>query len=572
MKIIRQLTLRVATLFLFASLAVATSIAQQPRSGSISGRVIVDAGVPMERVTIRLTSQVRDAAGQPLARATNPDGEGRFVFNGLPPRSYIISAFAPGYISKRDAVAGSGYVRLGETAIIELIKGGVITGRVIDRRGEGMVMTRVSAIRVRDEADNSISPLMAGSGGMTDDRGIYRLYGLPAGSYIVGVNMYRLSTDPAAQEGDAPVFHPSSGRANASEVRVTAGGEVSGIDIGYRRESGRVISGTVELDDTGANPIGINVGIREYPSNIIIASTYLRNLLTDRQFTLRGVMDGEYVLTASGQRGTYPEIPSISSDSQRITVRGGDLTGIKLTIKRHGGIGGTVMIEPVRPPQPPACKQALAGVVDEVIVSAASASNNKPVINIFSSSVAVDRNQFILSNLTAGQYHLLFNLPGDHWYPRMIIAPAPGRGARRIVDLGANPLNVNVGETLGGITVTLAEGAASLSGRVDVTNGRARIHLIPAEPQAANQLLRYAEVVSDREGRFQLRHLVPGRYYAIAVNISEQSTSPAQPPKAWNEAERVELRRLAEAAKKEIELQPCQRMVDYQLNPISVKK
>jgi hypothetical protein len=187
------------------------------------------------------------------------------------------------------------------------------------------------------------------------------------------------------------------------------------------------------------------------------------------------------------------------------------------------------------------------------------------------SSAALDRNQFLLSNLSAGSYRLLLDLPGDLWYPRMITAPAPGRGARRIIDVGANPFNINPGEMLSGITVILAEGAASVSGRVDVGNGRARVHLIPAEPQAANQLLRYAETVSDREGRFQLRHLAPGRYYAIAVNIGDQSSSPAQPPKAWDEAGRAELRRLAEGAKKEIELQPCQRVNDYQLSPIVVK-
>ena len=110
--------LRVTRLCLFTFLVVMSPIvaAQQPRTGSVSGRVIADAGVPMERVTIRISAQVRDAMGQPLARVASPDREGRFVFTGLPPRAYVISASAPGYISRRDVNASNNYHRPGDDA------------------------------------------------------------------------------------------------------------------------------------------------------------------------------------------------------------------------------------------------------------------------------------------------------------------------------------------------------------------------------------------------------------------------------------------------------------------------
>src|SRR5215217_4048418 len=158
MNIIYCSTSRAIRLLLFAFLVAMAPIviAQQPRTGSISGQVIADAGVSMGRVTVRLSAQVRDETGRVLARVTSPDREGRFVFNGLPQRAYVITASAPGYISRRDVNATKTYLRLGDTTTIELSKGGVISGRVANRRGEGVVMTRVVAIPVRDESGGPV--------------------------------------------------------------------------------------------------------------------------------------------------------------------------------------------------------------------------------------------------------------------------------------------------------------------------------------------------------------------------------------------------------------------------------
>ena len=63
-----------------------------------------------------------------------------------------------------------------------------------------------------------------------------------------------------------------------------------------------------------------------------------------------------------------------------------------------------------------------------------------------------------------------------------------------------------------------------------------------------------------------MRHLAPGRYYLLARPASDAESSEAQPrPAAWNAENRAKLWREASAAKVEIELQACQRVMDYVL-------
>src|ERR1700687_4321362 len=73
---------------------------------------------------------------------------------------------------------------------IKLVRGGVITGRVTNTDGKPAVEERVSLQLV----DANGTPARSGSPlpynfqmYQTDDRGIYRIYGLPAGRYKVSV-------------------------------------------------------------------------------------------------------------------------------------------------------------------------------------------------------------------------------------------------------------------------------------------------------------------------------------------------------------------------------------------------
>jgi hypothetical protein len=124
---------------------------------------------------------------------------------------------------------------------------------------------------------------------------------------------------------------------------------------------------------------------------------------------------------------------------------------------------------------------------------------------------------------------------------------------------------------LTGVTITIADGAASLRGKaVAAQNANQplsplRIHLIPAEPTATDDVLRYGEVLTS-DGLFAFTNFAPGKYWLLAKPVADnEATDRLPPPIAWDAAERLKLRKAAEAAKTEIELKPCQRVKDHVL-------
>src|SRR5262249_61173001 len=68
---------------------------------------------------------------------------------------------------------------------LTLARGGVITGRVTNSDGRPVIAERISLAIVG--ANGQVQPFngSARSGYETDDRGVYRIYGLPAGPCLV---------------------------------------------------------------------------------------------------------------------------------------------------------------------------------------------------------------------------------------------------------------------------------------------------------------------------------------------------------------------------------------------------
>jgi hypothetical protein len=146
-------------------------------------------------------------------------------------------------------------------------------------------------------------------------------------------------------------------------------------------------------------------------------------------------------------------------------------------------------------------------------------------------------------------------------------AGAEARGARTsaVSDVARNGIPLKPGERAGG-TVTFAEGAASLRGRVAPDKEGARlplliVHLVPAETASADEVLRYAEIAADRDGAFEFKNMAPGKYcLLVRAAPDDESGDRLLAPVAWDANERAKLRREAEALKVDVELKPCQRI------------
>jgi Carboxypeptidase regulatory-like domain len=569
-----------ACLFVFLLFIPLTLEAQ---TGAITGRVVNEEGAGMPGVTVSLTSFVADrrqAQGGSLNR-TATDEDGNFKFTGLAQRAYSVSVSpVKGYVARPVPISerqDGGYLRAGANVTITMIKGGAITGRVTNAIGEPVIGVQVNAMMARD-ADGTPVRVVVGRSRFTDDRGVYRLYGLQTGTYVVFARNRGRGPLPSPYDLDAPVYHPSSTRETATEVTAPSGGEITGVDIRYRSEPGRVVSGVVTGGAESSSPYSgvivtltsVTDGVSFFPSNIV------RSGEGNSGFSIHGVTDGEYELTA--RRAVYnSNEESLASTPRRIVVKGADVGGIELKLLPLGAITGKFALEAA----PAACESKRKWSLEESLLSlryeakppGAASGRRLSVVNGLT-----EKGEFTVYNLEANRYFLEPRLPNENWYVKAIAAPAAtsasARGvAARPADVARSGITLKAGAKVSGVIVTIAEGAASVSGKAAPAQAsdqeesrlpaRLRIHLVPAETAAANDVLRYAEALARSDGSFLLTNIAPGKYWLVAQAAPEDEPSDGPPaPVAWDAIERAKLRKEAAAMKVEIELKPCQRVTD----------
>jgi hypothetical protein len=547
----------------------------EPATGSIVGRVVNESGQPVAGAA----AFVRRTPSTYLGRNTVTDAEGNFRVNNLERGLYSITAVAAGHTSvPPDPNDPSTYYRVGDSVNIRLVRGGVITGTVTNSVGEPLVAVRVRAVMVRDaNGKPPATPVVSLGQQQTDDRGVYRIFGLLPGIYLVSAGGLGLAQQFAFNpyDFDTSTYAPSSTRDNAAEVTVTSGEETD-VDIRYRGEPGYIISGTVKVVG-GSN--GSTVSITSAGnSSMSIGNTFQPP--GGRGFVFNGVSDGEYDLVAQEfsnvQSQTMPTI--LLSEPKRITIKGANVTGIELTTKPLGSVSGRIVLESSKVPE---CEGKRPPLLAETVVQLRRPDKNAekenfPLLRVFAVSGAPDpKGAFVLRNLYAGRYQFEPRFFARYWYLQSItIGSAPPATAAKSqpasskTDAAANWTTVKFGEHLTNLTITLAEGAASVRGKLESGEPAPGtvLYLVPSEQDKAGDVLRFFATEIAVAGTFALNNLAPGRYWALAQTNTDPQiatiTKLRQPEAA---TARTKLRKTAEAKKAEIELKPCQNLTGYEL-------
>jgi protocatechuate 3,4-dioxygenase beta subunit len=571
---------------------------------SISGRVMGEGGEPLGGVSVYANPR----SFAPISRSQHmavADDDGGFRIRGLEPGIYNINVFVPGYVPEPDPVTGrvGGEYRPGDTATVRLVKGGVITGTATDAQGQPVVALGVRAFRVRDLDGHAAPPSAVYVGnGKTDDRGIYRIFGLQPGIYVVvagGPNPGFGYVTP--YQADPPTFYPSSTRDTAAEVIVRAGQESAGVDIRYREEQAHRVTGRIEFSSPptdGSNATGLTLSYAS--SGLMAGVTYVNPLAPDASFSFDAIADGDYDLQATigGRDGL-----TSAATPQRVTVRGADVTGLRVRLTPLASASGTILVERASEAARARaeCKDATASLPpQETLVTATSdrpaSARGEPPSRISPSRETTPdaAGAFTLRSLEAGRYRLAVRPFDENLYVRSIELPAATSNTQRAAS-AARPsapaqtanaqtanaqtqaapargvLDLRASQQLSGITVRLTEGAASISGHVVAAEGAQtppyaslRVHLLPAEREHSDDPLRFFETTPGSDGSFSFKNLPPGRYLLLA-RPSADTTDATPRPAAWDSASRAKLRADAEAANTTVELQPCQRTTDFTL-------
>jgi hypothetical protein len=516
--------------------------------------------------------------GGPMSRATMSDSDGNFNVTGLDNGLYSFSANLATYVSvPRDPDTPSVYYRVGDTVRIDLMKGGVITGTVVNASGEPVIAMRVRAIQIRDSNGKSNAGLFAMGERSTDDRGVYRIYGLIPGTYVVQAGGARNQFVPTAYDFDSPTYSPSATRDTAAEVIVRSG-EESTADIKYRSEPGRTVSGTVQMRETST--FGVNITLTAVGDGLVPTGSVYQ-MANSRNFSFQGVADGDYDLVAQEVISSPNQInPDLAmSEPRRITVRGADVTGIELTPSPLASINGKFVFEASKLPE---CQNkrrpALAEIAVNLVRNPQKDDQKRAdvaYLRMFGHSAFLDKDgAFTLRNLRPAQYAFAPKLFARYWYVQSIstAAAGPAKPTSTRFDAARNWTTIKSGETKTGLTITLAEGAASIRGQLSLAEGtkaptNLKVYLVPSEREKSEDPLRYFVSDIGADGSFTLTNVPPGNYLAAVDTPGEKDPRTLDRLRLPDANEtRLKIRRTAESAKVNIELKACQNLTDYKLN------
>lgn len=294
---------------------------------------------PLRRASVRLTS---DRLITPRVLVTGDDG--RFEYANLPPGQYSLYVYRTGFQSmnygaKRPGGSGSSIV-LGEgqrlrDVVVRLPRYAAISGTVYDQNGEPAQGVAVEVMRYSLRNGVRVLGPMYGRAQRTDDRGVYRTYGLEPGDFYVaagpdtdvqapaglermvasdidqvlraatsGMAAALLASSSARQfVSFAPIFYPGSADpAGASAIAVKPGEERTGVDIRLQ------LVPTARVDGTVTGPDGQPMsGVQVFATMISVAGSMelfrvdaLGTARSDAQgrFTFPAVPPGQYLLSA----------------------------------------------------------------------------------------------------------------------------------------------------------------------------------------------------------------------------------------------------------------------------------
>jgi hypothetical protein len=491
----------------------------QSGTGSVSGTATVD-GKPASGVTIVFSNRMSRA--RPSKSTAVTDGEGRFRLSGVPVGNYDVQAQSavlipataePGRYQQAVAVVEGSAI---EGIEIQLVRGAVITGKVTGADGNPVV-GRALLLRSANKKPFHVARSLVS--GRTDDRGVYRFYGVTPGSYLVGIGTSgdRLFYDNS--DSDA-VFYPNAPTAaEAKPVQVAEGEEKTDIDIALgARPRGVEVSGQVVDDETGMPMAGVAVfygamttttqGTQEMGS-----MQYGSSSDKTGRFYLSGISPGHYSAFVRGMLGG----PAAYSDPVVFDVSDSNVTNLVVRVRAGATVRGMVVLSDPN-------DQAAAAGLGTLLVYLNPISNSAPMGGV-TGQVNGD-----------GSFQIKGAEPGK---ARISIYSRDGLPSYNVlrVEEGASTVNDSTISISDGnvepVTIVVAYGSGSISGTVRLTNGGSpaglKLRLVAKwlGAQTENGMQRTAAQV-DARGNFFLERLVPGSYEIAVYTTSAKSGAAGQ--------------------------------------------
>jgi len=486
-------------------------------TGSISGRVTLG-DKPAPRVAVHLSPYDYSPTVTHLPNTTTDD-DGHFQLTNVAAGNYLLQTFTPALIAPSDDMRGrSGKIinlSEGEAVVgieIALTRGGVITGRVTDAEGQPVIQENVRLTAVDERGQKQGVNLAYSFMQTTDDRGVYRLFGVAPGRYIVsvGVDPKFGNGRPGFGNSYSLTYYPDvSDDSKATVIEVSADGEAAGVDILLGRASKSYSATGRIVDDAGKPVSGVNSGYGSLrPDGDGFGSYYPNGTSNSKgEFRLEGLVPGNYAAFASSieQSDWY-------SDPVPFQVTDADVSGIEVKVHRGSTLSGVMSFE---------------GASDQEGVP--KLSDLKLGIHAVSQTLTPPRSNQI--NIAPdGSFRAAGIQPGKVSLFLATYPPPKGVSVLRIEREGLDQsrgIEIGAGEQISGLRVVLGYGSGVIRGTVKVEGGAlppgSRLMVQCTRTEAGNNVRHYTQPISpDIRGRFAFEGLLPGNYELTTFTSTRQ--------------------------------------------------
>jgi protocatechuate 3,4-dioxygenase beta subunit len=521
-----------------------------------------------------LVGTITTASGQPAAgarvmlnggdgpgRMAMTDARGQFVFEGLRAGRYYVNVTKPGFVSlsygqRRVNGAGTAIpINEGErrTIDMQLPRSAVITGMILDERGEPSINTNVRGMRYTMTAGRRRAQQVANA--QTDDRGIYRLHSLQPGEYAVCAvarnmgpmndaqriqmelesirrSMETAQTAAVRQQmaqrlaqlqaqrveptepvlGYAPVCYPASSATPTATVTVAAGEERTGIDLQMIMIPVARIEGTL-VAPGGTMPREMQLMLANADESMADVERQGTRVEPSGRFSFQNVAPGRYTLmarTMSFGPPPPPNAPAAPKDpmlwaSAEVVVNGQDITDVVLELQRGITVSGQLTFQPTMLQPPTDLTRTQVSILPSTPDSGSMMTMGPPPQGKVDAA-----GRFTIPDVVPGKYRISAGVVGmQGWIVDSITA-----GGQDALDF---PLEIKGGRDVTGVVVTFSDRMTELSGTIATEKGEPAteqtILLYPTDQRywtPGSRRIRTSRAGAD--GQYQFRMVPPGEY------------------------------------------------------------
>ncbi len=410
--------------------------------------------MPLARVHVSLVSTTAgtNLAGTDDAYGAVSDEAGRYAIGNMRPGTFVVRARRAGYVyfdPQNVTATPTLTLKAGEQRVfgMAVVPEASIAGRVTDEFGDPVQGVAVQVVSAPEAQPYGLWTMRA----ETDDRGEYRISGLP-GKFYVEASIPPLQTsgtpeirsDGSSTSAYATTYYPGAlARERGSVVEAVAGRTVTGIDIrvAHRREV--KISGTVKGGNATARA---RVSIRVIHDGGEAEDEMEAG--ADGSFAFAGLAPGEYRLSAVMPSGGE----ALRSPVVKVTVENDDAV-VTLPLTRGEVMVGSLVVEGVVP----------------VTLTVRLTPEESAAAPVRGGVVAADGG-FLLDGVLPGVY-------------RVAVDPLPGNAYIKSVALGGaevrnGELDLSRGVRGAGLKVTVSGNGGQVSGAIADGGGRRALFVV----------------------------------------------------------------------------------------------